>query len=708
LRKKISFLLSLCLLLSVTLIASAENSFANADGQAEPLHLNGLIPETDSESANIEIKDGMTQPVYSTDDVIFENVFVETTVDSDGDGIPDQVEIEIMRPNTESGIQVPVIFEMSPYRGGSNAIEYYDIEHELYAVGEHQLFSEEFDMGERIEKGTIDAQLGSYGNYYIPRGYAVILGYSIGAGGSTGCPTTGGENEILGTKAVIDWLNGKARGFTEDGEEITADWSTGNVGMIGVSYNGTLPNGVATTGVEGLQTIIPIASISSWYDYYRANGAVSGNPQWDADLLAEYVLTRDNPEVCEDVLSEMVQNQDRKTGDYNDFWEERNYVTNAGDIEASVFVVHGLNDWNTKTKQFSQWWEVLSENDVDRKLWLHQGEHETPSSNDWQETQHRWFDYWLYGIENGITDEPIVDVEREDGTWHQQNAWPQDEMTETTLHLKAGADGESGILSGDAIVHNPLVSEYFFDNQSMRDYGIIGDIELSNTDRLTYLSPVLTEEVRISGTPEITIEASIDRPVTNLTVLLVDFDGESPEIITRGWMDPQNLESSSESVPLTPNQKYSFTWDMQPHDYVFEPGNQIGIVIDQSDWGQFYNTIRPEPGAELTVIPALSELSLPVVGDDDALTVSAASMESLVERFEEEGAFENQDAAHSLQLHLASVNQYEKHEEIDKVIRHMEKGFKQLLDHQLENGLISDGAYNTLIAHTDYLIKKWR
>ena len=44
--------------------------------------------------------------------------------------------------------------------------------------------------------------------------------------------------------------------------------------MTGVSYNGTLPNAVATTGVEGLKTIIPIAAISSWYDYYRANGAV--------------------------------------------------------------------------------------------------------------------------------------------------------------------------------------------------------------------------------------------------------------------------------------------------------------------------------------------------------------------------------------------------------------------------------------------------
>lgn len=65
--------------------------------------------------------------------------------------------------------------------------------------------------------------------------------------------------------------------------------------MTGASYNGTLPNAVATTGVEGLKTIIPIAAISSWYDYYRANGAVvapGGYQGEDTDNMAEAVLTR--------------------------------------------------------------------------------------------------------------------------------------------------------------------------------------------------------------------------------------------------------------------------------------------------------------------------------------------------------------------------------------------------------------------------------
>lgn len=43
---------------------------------------------------------------------------------------------------------------------------------------------------------------------------------------------------------------------------------------MGVSYNGTLPNAVASTGVAGLETIVPIAAISSWYQYYRNDGAV--------------------------------------------------------------------------------------------------------------------------------------------------------------------------------------------------------------------------------------------------------------------------------------------------------------------------------------------------------------------------------------------------------------------------------------------------
>ena len=72
-------------------------------------------------------------------------------------------------------------------------------------------------------------------------------------------------------KNVIDWLNGHCRAFTDHTRQrqVKADWSNGKVATTGLSYLGTMSNGLATTGVDGLEVIIAEAGISSWYNYYR-------------------------------------------------------------------------------------------------------------------------------------------------------------------------------------------------------------------------------------------------------------------------------------------------------------------------------------------------------------------------------------------------------------------------------------------------------
>ncbi|EMI9089524.1 Xaa-Pro dipeptidyl-peptidase [Bacillus wiedmannii] len=590
-KKKIATL-SAILSLSITsgvssMTAYADNKETNYINEND-VRLNGNVSEALRSNTKIELENGMTKPIYSLDEAIIENLFVETEVDSDRDGKKDRVSVKVMRPKTDSNVKVPVIYEMSPYRSGLKDVPVYNVDEELYAY-------------EGKPYGAVN--LGSYGNYYVPRGYAVILGESIGTGKSDGCPTTGDEQEILGTKSVIDWVNGRAKAYTENGEEVKADWSTGNVGMTGVSYNGTLPNAVATTGVEGLKTIIPIAAISSWYDYYRANGAViapGGYQGEDTDNMAEAVLTRENPEVCGKVIKELTAGQDRKTGNYNDFWDKRNYVKDAKNVKASVFVVHGLNDWNVKTKQFSQWWEALGENDVPRKMWLHQGGHGGTSTNDWQRIQNKWFDYWLYGIEN----EPMVDVQRENKTWEKLKNWPDPSAVPSKVRMYLSNKAVNLPLSmGSA---NKVFS--FVDDAKMKSNQLVANPELEVANRLVYTMPVLQKDMRISGTPKISIKGNINRPVSNLTALLVDYGGAKPEIVTRGWMDPQNLNSIKDSTALQSGKDYTFTWDMQPDDYVFKAGHQIGVVLIASDYDY---TIRPKAGTKLTV--KLSEVTLPIV-----------------------------------------------------------------------------------------------
>ncbi|MEH7501996.1 Xaa-Pro dipeptidyl-peptidase [Neobacillus drentensis] len=630
--KKKILSVSLCSVLSLSLVAGVDTWTVKAETRENQtaaaqmvsnqkgnllewkgIPLNGLIPETASDATKIELENGMTKPIYSTEDAIIENLFVETEIDSDRDGKRDKVSIKVYRPKTEPGIKVPVIYEMSPYRSGILDVPVFNVDVDLIPVKHPGNGNGRGGKPFALAEGQA-ANLGSLGNYYVPRGYGVILAESIGTGKSEGCPTTGDDREILGTKAVIDWLNGRAKGFTGDGKEVSADWSTGNVGMTGASYNGTLPNAVAATGVDGLKTIIPVAAISSWYDYYRANGAViapGGYQGEDTDNMAEAVLTRNNPQVCKDVIAELKTAQDRETGDYSEFWAGRDYVKDANKVKASVLVVHGLNDWNVKTKQFAQWWEALEKNNVPRKLWLHQGGHSGASGNNWSQTQNKWFDYYLYGIENGIMKEPAVDIQREDKTWSKEANWPAPGSEATRLHL-TGTGNDLGGLHLNPVPNQPHNTQTIIDDPLKKANTLIANPELNSSNRLAYVTSELTGEVRLSGTPKVNIRASIDRSVANLTALLVDYNSSSnPVIVSRGWVDPQNLHTADRSESLVPGRDYSFEWDMQPKDYVFKAGHRIGVVLIASDYDY---TIRPKAGTKINVTPTRSEITLPIVG----------------------------------------------------------------------------------------------
>jgi X-Pro dipeptidyl-peptidase len=173
----------------------------------------------------------------------------------------------------------------------------------------------------------------------------------VGTNNSTGCPVTGAASDHLSAVVGIDWLNGRAKGYDEDGNEVVADWHNGRTGMIGKSYDGTLANGVAATGVKGLKTIVPISAISSWYDYTRSGGV----PYSDDYMpwLAGYV--GHDSAACDEVRGELGDNDDDETGDYTSFWSERDYTKNASKVQASVFkrlrAPSGRHDASASTEQ---------------------------------------------------------------------------------------------------------------------------------------------------------------------------------------------------------------------------------------------------------------------------------------------------------------------------------------------------------------------
>ena len=344
----------------------------------------------------IDTTGGVTQPVFGYADAIRERVWIDSPYDSDRNGVLDKIAIDIKRPKaTNEGLKAPVIMDPSPY-------------YSTLGRGNEAQLKRDFDGD-----GLLDLWPLFYDNYFVPRGYAVMLMDMIGTNNSTGCPTIHDVPDNLSAKVVIDWLNGRARGFDTDGTEVFATWHNGKTGLIGKSYDGTLANAVAATGVDGLTTIVPISAIQSYYDYTRTNGVIQRGNNYLV-TLANAITDQADLAACAPVRAELAANDGDEHGDYTDFWHVRDYLPDVDKVRASVFVMHGIQDENVRADHFSKWWYALEERDVPRKLWILRQGHVDPFDfrrEQWVKTIHRWFDYWLYGVQNGIMREPAVDVE---------------------------------------------------------------------------------------------------------------------------------------------------------------------------------------------------------------------------------------------------------------------------------------------------------
>lgn len=241
---------------------------------------------------------------------ITETLYVESTTDTDNDGLPDRIYVTVKRP--ASARKLSTIFHISPYALGGTEVPMHRVDMEKLPQDVMSLFQNISSSKSQSSLLMKEKLMTAVSELNAPQ-YARVSAHSVGTGNSTGCPTVGDMSETLGAKAVIDWLNGRARGYsTSSGKEVVADWANGHVGMTGTSYDGTLPIMVATTGVEGLKAIIPVAAISNWYDYYRANGLVvnpGGYIGEDADILGYYIVRKG---ACQDKIKEITRIQGRE------------------------------------------------------------------------------------------------------------------------------------------------------------------------------------------------------------------------------------------------------------------------------------------------------------------------------------------------------------------------------------------------------------
>lgn len=590
------------------------------------------------------VRDGMMQPVLEfadTTQLIRQSLWVETNFDSDRDGKLDRVHVQVARPGAaeKAGFKIPTLMLSSPYIGPTNADSpVWDVNQELGAppplrsVPAFRPFSDTM----RLKSGPVQ---------WIARGFAAVAVENAGTGLSTGCPTVGDSIENVTPKFAIDWLNGRAKGFTtlEGNVEVTAaSWSNGKVGMTGTSYEGTMPLAAAVTGVKGLEAIIPISPNTSQYRYYRSYGLVrspGGYIGEDVQALYDFVHSGRVREQCDKIWRDGIFNQaDRASGDFNQFWADRDQTPLVKNIHAAVLFAHGFNDWNVMPDHTTRMWDALKKIIPSAKIYLSQGGHGAPPPAD---IQAKWWAHYLYGVENGVDTLPramivqsnaVVAAPTPGAGGRGQAPTPMpvffaDYPIPGAAPVKVyPAKGGSALGALDLSAAGKQGSEKLVDDFHISPAMMA--VAASSPNRLLYALPALKDSIHLSGRTVVTLRLAASKPAVNLSVYLVTLPYDSARIgsagqigvVTRGWADPQNYKSlagegdyvsMAKGEPLKPGQFYTMTFPLQPDDQVIAPGQQLAIMILSSDNGF---TLRPAPGSELTIDLDGSSFTLPVVG----------------------------------------------------------------------------------------------
>ena len=219
----------------------------------------------------------------------------------------------------------------------------------------------------------------------------------------------------------------------------------------------------------------------------------------------------------------------------------------------------------------------------------------------------RWFDHWLKDDENGITEEaPVRIFVLGDNLWREEQEWPLARAVETKYYLhsagKANSKNGDGTLNTDApkteqtdvFLYNPaapvpttggaLCCNPNFAANGAYDQNQVEDRQ----DVLVYSTPVLAQDVEVTGPVTVSLWASTSATDTDFTAKLVDVCEEGcARNLTDGIIRTRYRNSMSNPALVEPGKAYCFDIDLWATSNVFKAGHRIRLEISSSNFPRF-------------------------------------------------------------------------------------------------------------------------
>ncbi|MGA7847674.1 MAG: CocE/NonD family hydrolase [Terriglobales bacterium] len=456
-------------------------------------------------------------------------------------------------------------------------------------------------------------------SWFAAHGYVSVRVDIRGFGTSEGTPTDReySEQEQLDGEQVIAWLAAQP-------------WSTGKVGMFGISWGGFNAIQLAMRHPPALKAILAVDATEELFhdDIHYIDGmmhfdefelnmdlapSMTGAPDYTLD---EKVL---GPRFDSTPWSLLYLKHQRD----GQFW--RAPVRPLSEIKIPCFLIGGLLDgYRDSIPRFFE--QVKAPVKAIIGPWNHTfpNDAEPGPQIEWRDQALRWWDYWLKNRNTGIIEEPPLSIYMQEwhapdphlknvpGKWRGETGWPPRYVANTILYLY-----EAHVLSTDPA--KPAVHELRYIPSVGVEAGfwwgeLLTDQRPVDAFSLTYDSAPLKENLTILGRPHALLQASSSAPQTDWFARLSDVapDGTVTQVTGAGLSGAQR-DSASDPKDLVPNQTYSLDIDMHLATWTFPKGHRIRLAVSNGLWPMVW----PTPYAMTTTLQLGgdkgSRLSLPLV-----------------------------------------------------------------------------------------------
>jgi putative CocE/NonD family hydrolase len=486
--------------------------------------------------------------------------------------------------------------------------------------------------------------------YFAQRGYVYVLEDVRGRYDSEG-EWNAWFNEINDGRDTLDWCG-------------TQPWSSGNVGMNGMSYMGLVQWLAAPTGSPYLKTIIPQMASADFYLYgmnytggafqlhinlpwaiNTSSRTMQNSEAYDWDRLFRHLPILTSEEAATGRQVGFYRDWVRHSS-YDDFWKK---ISNYGKFQRMDLPI----------LQIAGWWDIhgvslfanydgIQREGTERARrlqkvvmgpWVHTDKPErkygvldfgVDSVMDLYELWLRWMDHWLKGIDNGMEEEPplklfVMGINR----WRNAERWPLPDTRFASFYLHSDGRANSLFGKGGLSEEKPkreLPDSYAYDPENPVPL-VTGIKDGSHPpadhrpierrdDVLVYTSEPLEEDLEVTGPIQAHVWASSSARDTDWTARLLDVHPDARSLnLCEGILRARFRESFERPALLSPGTTYEFTIKMGVTSNAFLKGHRIRLEVSSSNFPRFDRNLNN--GGDLGVDPQIVVAKQTIYHDEE-------------------------------------------------------------------------------------------